>query len=205
MRSSRFLLHGVYLAGHWCCSTCGRTVPLLRAVTCRRLAAARLRPPFVQTSEAVRLSSSGFRCCPACDRVVPCFALQRVIVRRGTLQSGAFRLPMAPVTRQIFGASLRGLGALSRGRTSAATRALRHIVPVPAWCGPLFQSGRPCERASLPHRWHPEPLQSLDGRLSSVALAGSLSPTLHSAAARSLLDDQTNSCSWCFRATDAVT
>ena len=62
-----------------------------------------------------------------------------------------------------------------------------------------------CERASLPHRWHPEPLQSLDGRLSSVALAGSLSPTLHSAAARSLLDDQTNSCSWCFRATDAVT
>ena len=91
---------------------------MLRAVTCRRLAAARLRPPFFQISEAVRLSSSSFRCCPACDRVVPCFALQRVIVRRGTLQSGAFRLPVALVTRQIFGALLRSLGMGSALRCS---------------------------------------------------------------------------------------
>ena len=75
-------------------------------------------PAVFLISEAVRLSSSSFRCCPACDRVVPCFALQRVIVRRGTLQSGAFRLPVALVTRQIFGALLRSLGMGSALRCS---------------------------------------------------------------------------------------
>ena len=75
-------------------------------------------PAVFLISEAVRLSSSSFRCCPACGRVVPCLALQRVIVRRGTLQSGAFRLPVALVTRQIFGALLRSLGMGSALRCS---------------------------------------------------------------------------------------